>query len=78
MVIEHPAGEHGLGSFLDPLVDQGGNFLAEIGGVIEASELEALQGSSRSSLQIIERGSETRNGHGQSSDIEIEPKGPSS
>lgn len=76
MVIEHPAGEHGFGGFLDPLVDEGGDFLAQVGGVVEAGELEALQGSAGSRLEIVERRSESGNGHGQSSSVKAGPKGP--
>jgi hypothetical protein len=43
VVIEHPSGEHGFGRFLDPLVDQGGNFLTEIRGVVQACQLKTLQ-----------------------------------
>jgi hypothetical protein len=37
-----------------------------------------LQRSARSRLQIIERRSESRNGHGQSSNLRAGPKGPAS
>ena len=42
-MIEHPSGEQGFGGLLDPLVDQGGDFLAQIGGMIEARQLKTLQ-----------------------------------
>ena len=76
MMIEHPSGEHGLCGLLDPLVDQSGNFLPQIGGVIEPGEFKTLQRSARSRLQIVERRSETRYGHGQSSNLRAGPKGP--
>jgi len=69
MVIEHPAGEHRFGSFLDPLIDQSGNFLAEIRGVIQSGQLKTLQRGARGRLQIVERGSGPRDGHGQSSNL---------
>lgn len=69
VMIEHPAGQQRLGGLLDPLVDQGGDFVAEIGRVIEAREFKALQGGARSGLQIIERRSESRYGHGRSSNL---------
>jgi hypothetical protein len=50
VVIEHPSREHGFGRLLDPLVDQGGNFLAQIRGVVEARQLKTLQRGARSCL----------------------------
>jgi hypothetical protein len=76
MVIEHPAREHGFGRLLDPLIDQGGNFMPQIGSMVEPCQLEALQRGARSRLQIVERRSESRNGHGQSSDLRAGPNGP--
>jgi len=34
VVVEHPAGQHGFGRFLDPLVDQGADFAAQVGCMI--------------------------------------------
>ena len=68
MVIEHPAGDHRFGRLLDPLIDQGGNFLAQVGGMVEAREFKTLQGRARRRLQVVEGRSEARNGHDQSSD----------
>lgn len=53
MVIEHPARQRRFGSFLNPLVDQCRDFSPQIGGVVEAGELKALQGGARSSSQVI-------------------------
>lgn len=50
MVIEHPAGEHGFGGLLDPLIDQSGNFLPQVGSVVEAREFKALQRGARGRL----------------------------
>ena len=69
VMIEHPPREHRLGSFLDPLIDQSCNFLAQIRSVVESGELKTLQRSARSRLQIIERRSKPRNSHGQSSNL---------
>lgn len=69
VVIEHPAGEQRFGRLLDPLIDQNGNFLAQVGGMVEAREFKTLQGRARRGLQVIEGRSEARNGHGQSSDL---------
>lgn len=54
-LIEHPAGKHGLGGLLNPLVDQGADFAPKVGGVIESAELEALQGSGRCLSKILQR-----------------------
>ena len=43
MVIEHPSREHRFGGVLDPLIDQRGNFLAQICSVIESCQLKTLQ-----------------------------------
>jgi len=76
MVVEQPSGKQGLGRLLDPLVNQGGNFLAQVRSVIEPGQLETLQRGTRSRLQIIEWRRESRNGHGQSSNLKAGPKGP--
>ena len=64
MVIKHPAGQHGFGGFLDPLVDESGDFISQIGSVVEASQLKTLQGSARSGLQVVKGRCESRDGHG--------------
>jgi hypothetical protein len=69
VVIEHPAGQHRFGGLRYPLVDQSGDFPTQICRMIEARELKTLQGGARGGLQIIERRSETRNGHGQCSHL---------
>ena len=67
VVIEHPAGEHGLRGFLDPLVDQGGDFLAEVRRMIEARELKTLQGCARGGLQVVKGWRQASHSHAQSS-----------
>ncbi len=42
-MVEHPAGQQSFRGFKDPLVDECGDFVAEIGGMVEASEFKALQ-----------------------------------
>jgi hypothetical protein len=74
MVIQHPSSEHRFGRFLYPLIDQGTNFLPQIRRVIEPGELKTLQRGARSRLQIVERRSESRYGHGQSSILRTRPK----
>jgi hypothetical protein len=78
MVVEHPSGEHCLRRFLNPLINQSGDFSPQIRSVVEARQLKTLQGSARGRLQIVERRTESRNGHGQSSNLRAGPKGPSS
>jgi hypothetical protein len=76
VVIEHPSGEHGFGCLLNPLVDQGGNFLPQVGSVVEARQFKTLQRCAGSRLEIVERRSNPRYGHGQSSNLRAGPKGP--
>lgn len=42
-LLNEPAGDHGVGVFVEPLVEQGRNLLAEIGRVAEAGEFVALE-----------------------------------
>jgi hypothetical protein len=44
LMVQHPPRQCCFGGLLDPLVDQGRNFAAEIGRMIEPGHLEALQG----------------------------------
>ena len=44
MMIEHPSGQHRFAAFLNPLVDEGGDFVAKVGGVVESGQFKALQG----------------------------------
>jgi hypothetical protein len=41
-LIQHPACEHGLGGFLDPLVDENTDFTTEIGSVIDPCKFKTL------------------------------------
>jgi hypothetical protein len=50
-----PARQHGGGVLLHPLIEQGGDFLAEIGGVREARQLKTLQGVPRSGEKELPR-----------------------
>jgi len=47
-LFDEPAGEHGCGVFLEPLIEQGADLLAEIGSVAEARKFIGLQGIARS------------------------------
>lgn len=44
VMIKHPPRQGRFGGFLDPLVDQSRNFLAQIRGMVQSRQLEALQG----------------------------------
>src|SRR5271155_3261170 len=46
-LVDQPAGEHGVGVFFEPLIEQCANFLADVGGVAEPGEFVALQGVAR-------------------------------
>lgn len=43
-LFDQPAGDHGVGVFVESLVEQGRNFFAQIGRVAEAGEFVALEG----------------------------------
>jgi hypothetical protein len=47
-LLQEQARQHGSGVFFHPLIKQGGNLLAEIGGMREARQLKTLQGVPRS------------------------------
>jgi hypothetical protein len=43
-IFSDPARQQSLGSFVNPLLEQCGDFFAQIGGVVQARKLEAFQG----------------------------------
>jgi hypothetical protein len=52
-LFDQPAGDHGVGVFVEPLVEERRDFLAEIGGVAEAGKfiaLESIAGSGEKKL----------------------------
>jgi len=57
-----PAREIGGGIFVEPLIEQRGNLLAQIGGVAEARKLIALQGIARSGEKEFPRRLGARSG----------------
>jgi hypothetical protein len=63
-LVHQQAREHGLGVFLDPLLKERGNLLAEIGGVAETREFEALKRVARGGKQELPRELGFMNGHG--------------
>lgn len=75
-MIQHPASDDCFGGFLDPLIDQRGDLLPQICSVVEPCEFKTLQGGARRGLEIVEGWSESRDGHGQSSNLKAGPKGP--
>src|SRR5260370_11956657 len=54
-LVHQPARQHGRGVFLHPKVQQRGNLLAEIGGMVETREFKALQRISRSREEKLPR-----------------------
>jgi hypothetical protein len=54
-LLDHPAREHGCRVFLHPLIEKGGNLLAEIGRVAEARKFVALERIARSREQELPR-----------------------
>ena len=62
-LLHQQAGQHGGGVFLHPLIEQGGNFLAEIGGMRQARQFKALQGAPRSGKQELPRWLGRAGGH---------------
>ena len=54
-LLDQPASDHGVGIFVEPLVEQGRDLLAEIGRVTEAGEFVALQGVAGSGEKELPR-----------------------
>lgn len=54
-LLDEPAGDHGVGVFVEPLIEKGRDLLAEIGRVAEAREFVALQGVAGSGEQKLPR-----------------------
>src|SRR5882762_7873777 len=65
VMFEHIASQHGFRCVLEPLIDQYSDFTAQICGVVQTAELEALQGRPRSGTQIVDGGHDARYRHGQ-------------
>ena len=55
-LLHQPAGKHGRGVFLHPLIEKRADLLAEICGVVESREFIALQRIARSREQELPRG----------------------
>ena len=54
VMLQHPTRQHGFGCFLNPLVHQNRDFTAQIGGVIQPSQLKTLQRGTRSRAQVVD------------------------
>ena len=62
-VIQHPASQQGFGRLLDPLIDQGADFAAQICRMVQARQLETLQRCGRCLSQILKRRNDSAYGH---------------
>jgi hypothetical protein len=54
-LLQKQARQHGSGVFFHPLIEQGGNLLAEIGGMRQTRQFKALQGVPGSGEQELPR-----------------------
>jgi len=61
--LEEHASDHGVGIFIDPLIEERVDFLAHIGGVTEAGEFVALQGVAGSGEKKLPRRLSAVGGH---------------
>jgi len=55
LVVEQPAREQGASGFLEPLVEQGGDLLPDVSGVVESGELETAEPRCGSLAEILPR-----------------------
>lgn len=62
-IMMNPAREQGVGRFFNPLINQRNHFAPQVCGVVQTREFIALQGFSRSFVQIIPRGRSSMTGH---------------
>jgi hypothetical protein len=62
-LLDEPASDQGIGVFVEPLVEEGRDLLAEIGRVTEAREFVALQGVAGSGEEKLPRRLSTVSGH---------------
>jgi hypothetical protein len=63
-LLDQPTGDQGVAVFVEPLVEEGIDFLAEIGGVCEAREFVTVQSVGRSSEKKLPRRLGAIGGHG--------------
>ncbi len=62
-VLNEPAREHGASVFIKPFIEQGANFLPEIGGMTKTREFIALQRVARGREKELPRGLHFGTGH---------------
>ena len=62
-IFAHPARQEGLRGFFNPLLDQCGDFLADVGGMIQTRKLEAFQRGIRCFVQVVPWWSDPVTGH---------------
>jgi hypothetical protein len=62
--LHQPSRKHGLGAFVDPLVEKRPNLLAEIGGMSETGKFKALQRVARRREKELPRRLSSGAGHG--------------
>jgi len=55
-VLKKPSSQKSKGGFLQPLVEQGDDFLAQVGGVVESGQFEALERRGRGQRKVFRRG----------------------
>jgi len=70
-LLDEPAGDHGVGVFVEPLIEEGRDLLAEIGGVAEAGQFITLQGVLGSGEEELPRRLGTLVVHGISSMVVV-------
>jgi hypothetical protein len=62
-LLEKPSGKQGGGAFLHPLIDQRGDFLAEIGSMSQSRKFKTLKGVARSGEKELPRWLRRTGGH---------------
>src|ERR1700687_404478 len=65
MMFEHPPSQHRFGCLFKPLIDQYGDFTAQVGSMIKPSEFKTLKGRIRSATKIVDGWNDARYRHGQ-------------
>ncbi len=63
-IFSDPAGQESFGGYFDPLLEQRGDFFAQIGGVVQTRELEAFKRGVGRFVQVMPRWSHPVGSHG--------------
>jgi len=74
-LLNEPAGDHGVGVFVEPLVEEGRDLLAEIGGVCKAREFVAMERVAGSGEKKLPRRLGAIVGHGALRANRVTPNG---